>query len=817
MKNIFCIATVYVALVLFGVTAKSALCANSAHRPLDFNWREIGPGEGGWMYGVTISPEDSKTVIAGLDMGNGFITRDGGTRWSVLGQSGAIPLGQPGYRGFNCAAFDPQSSKTVWVGSTHGIFKSSDSGRTWKLSHGGDPSQSVGAIAVDPDQSKVVYAGAGQYGDGSPGWLKGQVWKTVNGGVTWHEAGRPGGPWENDPAKTRAWHRILIDPKSSSLPGRGHSRVYIIGSGGLFVSNDAGENWTSLDAMLPGGMVHLNPDNPSSPMSSASDLVIVPPSRNTARGQSALLLSVRVRYADASHSKVLGGVYRSDDGGHTWAESQSGLGDSLRSIVDQGEGTYLYLSNCASHPNRVYMCSFRNVFGSTDSGISWKQLTKSDTDWTPVTDSFGTTGHWNLAVKNADGSGGSAYGISSIAVAPTDPNEIAFTASGGVTMSINGGRTWASAMNDFGAAVHPKMFGNRPPMRATNLQRGRGEQLIVARNLAIDPFNANNIAIAYDDLGPEISRDGGVWWEWSWMGVGLGERDDADAIAYDPRRRGHLYLGCDDRPGPSRHIYESDNGGHTFRAIGLSQLADAADQHKPTATDALLIDQSGSGSQAVLYAGTSVGLFKTANDGQTWQDVSGPMAGLSIHRLAQDSKHLNRIFAGVRNPRKSGQGGLYRTDDSGSHWIRLAPDKLGDIQSLSVCSAHPNVIVVVAGPPSGDGGSDWQAFRAWRSSDGGDTWALLDNRRAAFAAVSPIDQTTLYLCTWAKDVQTEIVGLWVSRDSGKTWAGANKNLSLALAGQGDQIVFDPRNPHRLFLIQESGVYVGYDNGADMHK
>ena len=780
---------------------------------VDFGWHTIGPGEGGWMHGVAISPHDPNTIIAGLDMGSAYATRDGGKSWTTLGQSGTIPLGQPGYRGFYCTAFDPNTPKNVWIGSTHGVFKSEDGGRIWAAKLGGEPDWSFGAIAVDPSDSNVVYAGIGANADGGPGWLHGQVWKTTDGGKTWHEAARPGGKLEDDPGKARSWHTILIDPLSPVLPGRGHARVYVVGAGGLFVSADAGASWASLEDGMPGGKVNLKPDDPSHPISAACDLALAPPPTTARRRYSSLLATFRPRYGDASRTRVRGGVYRSDDGGRTWQEQNAGLRDDLKGVVDRGEGNFLLLSACASSPRNVYLATFRNVFGSRDGGAHWKRLTEAGGDWTAVPDFNGKPEFWALPRFNADGGGGEAYGIASLAVAPTDADEVAYTDSGGVRMTRDGGRTWASAMNDFGAAVYPNLFGNRPPMRATHLQRGRGEQLIVARNLAVDPFDAKTVAIAYDDLGPEITRDGGVWWEWAWMGILNGERADADAVAYDPRQPGRLFLGCDDRPGPTRHVYESNDGGRSFHAIGLPALAEAADKGKATATDVLLVDPREPATRTTLYAGTSVGLFQTQDGGATWRDISGPMVGRSVHRLVQVRSHLDRLYAGLRDPNDSTKGGLFRSDDAGASWRQLGTSQLGDVQSLSVCAARPNVVIVAAGPPDGAGGSVWERITLWRSEDGGDTWKQMDTRRVAFAAVSPVDPDTVYLCTWAKDIAHEVSGLWVSRDGGKTWRDGNKNLSLALAGPQDQMVFDPHDPRHLFLIQDSGVYEGRDSGV----
>ena len=48
-------------------------------------WRSIGPGQFGGMFGVGISPHDSKVIVAGVDMGHAFMTRDGGKTFERVG------------------------------------------------------------------------------------------------------------------------------------------------------------------------------------------------------------------------------------------------------------------------------------------------------------------------------------------------------------------------------------------------------------------------------------------------------------------------------------------------------------------------------------------------------------------------------------------------------------------------------------------------------------------------------------------------------------------------------------------------------------
>jgi hypothetical protein len=69
----------------------------AAPKPDAVAWRAIGPGQFGAMFGIGISPHDSKVIVAGGDMGLAFMTRDGGQHWEMLGRSGAKEFANPGY------------------------------------------------------------------------------------------------------------------------------------------------------------------------------------------------------------------------------------------------------------------------------------------------------------------------------------------------------------------------------------------------------------------------------------------------------------------------------------------------------------------------------------------------------------------------------------------------------------------------------------------------------------------------------------------------------------------------------------------------
>ena len=79
-------------------------------------------------------------------------------------------------------AVDPFNANIVYTGSFGGLAKTTDGGFTWQYLSEAWTSQSVSAIAVDPNASRIVYAGTGRddYGPYSVG-----LYRSFDGGLTW--------------------------------------------------------------------------------------------------------------------------------------------------------------------------------------------------------------------------------------------------------------------------------------------------------------------------------------------------------------------------------------------------------------------------------------------------------------------------------------------------------------------------------------------------------------------------------------------------------------------------------------------------------
>ncbi|MBN1670028.1 MAG: hypothetical protein JXR37_03280, partial [Kiritimatiellae bacterium] len=505
-------------------------------------------------------------------------------------------------------------------------------------------------------------------------------------------------------------------------------------------------------------------------------------------------------------------------------------------MATKGRGSYSYflLAGCAARPGVMYLgCYPAGIFKTEDGGETWRRTLHPGTEWVHSKEFDGTDTKWRLKRhggnldQNFHGVWGPANGLG---CSPTDPDAVAYTDNSAIGVSFDGGKRWTQVGSEYGEAYWPNKFGDRPPLEYTHKLRSRGIQTIVPQHAAIDPFDPRTIAIGYGDIGLRISRDGGEWWEYAYHGLSQVGKMTVSTVLYDPAVKGRLWCG-EGKAGKKAwlgHVYQSDDGGRTFRAIGIPQLETAGEEGMAN-IGALALDPSSAPAARALYAGTDKGLHKTVDGGKTWQVVSLGMNlpeefTASVRHLTVDPTAPNRVYAGinvvksdrarkqavVRDEDIARHSGLYRSEDRGASWKPLAAEQITAVKTLSICKAT-GALYVVGDQPGKSRGSIWCRYALWRSDDHGDTWRKLDDRPLiAFAAVHPADPERVYMATGASDVTKEQVNVWRSKDGGQTWDTAADDIPLVPLGGNTRMVFDPSNPHRFLLLYNSGVYEGLD-------
>src|SRR5438477_9460177 len=85
---------------------------------------------------------------------------------------------------------EPSGKITLFVGAASGgVWKSDDGGTRYRPVFDEQPVQSIGAIAVDPKNSKNVWVGTGESWTRNSTSIGDGVYKSTDGGETWTHAG----------------------------------------------------------------------------------------------------------------------------------------------------------------------------------------------------------------------------------------------------------------------------------------------------------------------------------------------------------------------------------------------------------------------------------------------------------------------------------------------------------------------------------------------------------------------------------------------------------------------------------------------------
>jgi photosystem II stability/assembly factor-like uncharacterized protein len=138
------------------------------------------------------------------------------------------------------ATREPSGKITVFVGAASGgVWKSDDGGTRYRPVFDEQPVQSIGAIALDPKNSKNVWVGAGESWTRNSVSIGDGIYKSTDGGETWTHAGLD---------KSERVARVVVSPKSSDI-------VYAAVPGplwsdsadrGLYRTTDGGKTWKQI-------------------------------------------------------------------------------------------------------------------------------------------------------------------------------------------------------------------------------------------------------------------------------------------------------------------------------------------------------------------------------------------------------------------------------------------------------------------------------------------------------------------------------------------------------------------------------------------
>jgi photosystem II stability/assembly factor-like uncharacterized protein len=606
----------------------------------------------------------------------------------------------------------PGNPNLFYIGVNNGgVWKTTDAGRTWFPIFDGQPTGSIGALAVAPSNPDIVYVGSGE-GLRRPDLSTGDgIYKSSDAGTSWKHLGLRDGQQITN---------ILIDPQDPN-------RVFVAVLGhpygpnserGVFRSTDGGESWQKI----------LYKDDDTG----ATDLAFDPKNPQTLYAD--MWSSRRPPWTTSGPLEGhTGGLFKSTDGGETWQALTKGLPTNAQGLGRIGFGI------SPSSPNRIYALvdaapEVGGLYRSDDAGESWLRVNHEDRIWgrgfdfawvrvSPEnpdiiyicnTSTYHSTdaGANFTAFKGAPG--GDDY--HTVWINPENPQIILLASDQGATISVNGGETWSSWYNQPSAQFYHVITDNQFPYWVYGGQQESGSAGIASRSdwgqitfrdwhpvgteeygyVAPDPLHPNLIyggkATRFDmitgqtqDVSPVILRTGKFRF------------NRTAPLIFSPAAPHTLYLG-------SNVLFKTTDAGHSWQIISPDLTRE--DPGVPPNIGSLIASDPAQGKHRgviyalgpspldanLIWAGTDDGLiWLTRDGGQNWREVSPP--GLTAwSKIAQlDASHFdpNGVYAAVNRFRLDDlHPYIYRTHDGGQTWQKIT-NGLPDDASVNVVREDP--------------------------------------------------------------------------------------------------------------------------------
>ncbi|WAP71418.1 MULTISPECIES: WD40/YVTN/BNR-like repeat-containing protein [Aurantimonadaceae] len=210
----------------------------------------------------------------------------------------------------------------------------------------------------------------------------------------------------------------------------------------------------------------------------------------------------------------------------------------------------------------------------------------------------------------------------------------------------------------------------------------------------------------------------------------------------------------------------------------------------PTPIEAMAYD---AGSKALLVGGQN-GLFRSTDEGQTWQTVPLPPGAGEIAATAVPARSDNAIY--VAGP----DMGVLRTDDRGESWSNLNSGLPNPhVTALAAHSTQPDTVYAYV-PETG----------IYRSQDAGKSWKMMDRGPEGTSHLIHTNMEGSMESGWLYAATPD--GTRVSMDCFCLWRDAG-NLSGPITG----LAFDPQHPKHLYAASDAGLFKSTDGGQEWIK
>jgi photosystem II stability/assembly factor-like uncharacterized protein len=632
---------------------------------------------------IALDPRDPNTIYCGTGEGNVrnsvsfgdglYKSADGGKTWKHLGLRDTERFGR--------IVVSPKDPNVVFAAALghewgpnreRGLYRSTDTGATWKQVLYVDETTGASDVAIDPADPNIVYCGMydflrqpWHFRSGGPG---SGLYRSTDGGETWTK---------------------LTDPKlGNGLPGKG-----LIGRIGVSVcvsdpnvvyamieSEEPGELWRSADRGLHWTLVSDDPQINNRPFYYSD-------------------VHADARDPDRVYA-LAGGIFVSTDGGRTWddfAGYESLFGDHHALWIDSanpdrilnGNDGGLYLSNdrgkaweflnnmpsAQAYHVSVDMAEPYNVMGGfQDHEIwvgpseKWNEVGVRGGDWIRLRDMADGmyaladprdpniiyyNGHFGditrIDLRNREERfiqpyplGPTGTGVhmdlyrfawnSPIHISPNDPDVVYY--GGNVLFKTrDGGHSWEIISPDLTTNDKAKQQLSGGPITPDNT---RAEAYCAIQGLSESPLDPNVIWVGTDDGNVQLTRDGGkTWTNLSPNIAGLPKQACISTVWASPHAAGGAYIAVDQHrlDDFAPYAFVTDDFGKTWRPISKGLLG------------WVHVVKEDPKAPGLLYAGTELGVFASFDAGANWTDLRLGIPPVQVVDLVVHPKANDLVIA----------------------------------------------------------------------------------------------------------------------------------------------------------------------------
>ncbi|MFN0087996.1 MAG: WD40/YVTN/BNR-like repeat-containing protein [Blastocatellia bacterium] len=647
------------------------------------------------------------------------------------------------YRGGRSIAVAGVASQPMvyyFGGTGGGVFKTVDGGVNWEPVSDGQPfgTGTVGAIAVADADPNTVYAGMGEacirgnfsHGDG--------VYKSTDAGRTWRRMGLE---------DSRIIGRIRVHPRNPDL-------VYVAALGhaagandqrGIFRSKDGGKTWDRvLFKSNKAGAVDLSmdPSNPNVLYASIWEAKRTPYSMESGGPDS--------------------GLWKSTDGGDTWSDISRAAG------LPKGTLGRIGVAISPANPDRVWAiieAEDGGVFRTDNAGRTWTRVNEgrnlrqrawyythiyadprsADTMYVLNTGFYksidGGRTYTTIQVPHGDNH--------DLWIAPDDPNRMINANDGGANVSFNGGRLWSE--QDLATAQFYRVaLDNDFPYRVYGAQQDNSTVRILSRT------TGSGITV----------RD---WEETAGSESGWVQPSPKDSNIVFGGNYGGLLERMDHRTGQQRDVNVWPDNPMGWGAEGMKyrfqwNFPILFSPHDPS----------------LLYTAGNV-VFKTTNEGQSWQIISPDLTRNDKSKLG------------------SSGGPITKDNTSVEYYCTIFTMAESPVQKGVLWAGSDDGLVHL----SRNGGGDWE--NVTKNMPGLPEWIQINAIEA-----SSFDAGTAYVAATMYKSDDFRPYLYKTGDFGKTW----KQIVTGIPGNAFTRVIreDPNRRGLLYAGTETGMYVSFNDG-----